>query len=128
ELVALARMYQLAKGTNDTDAPAFLTVTDQVLNQQVWPDLSNPQPVGSQTGQGTSRNRGLHYGCCAYANWPNPPATNGPGGAGTARVGVVFMHSVLGQGMYEIANTRGATGARPPGTHLEKQRLRDSSS
>lgn len=116
ELVALARMYQLARGTNDPDAPGFLTVADQVLNQQVWPDLSNPQPAGSQTGQGTARNRGLHYGCCAYDNWPNPPASSGPGGAGTARVDVVFMHSVLSQGMYEIASARGSTWSNGQGT------------
>jgi len=59
-------MYLLAKGTNDTDAPGFLTVADKVLATQVFPDIPNPAAPGTpdQGKQGTAMNRGIHYGCC----------------------------------------------------------------
>jgi hypothetical protein len=109
ELIAISRMYQLARGTNDPDAPGFLTVADKVMNTQVWPDLPNPAAPGAQNAQGTGMNRGFHYGCCASDTWPNPPATSGPAGAGSARTNHVFMTSILVQGVYELAIARGTT-------------------
>jgi Bacterial Ig domain/YetA-like protein len=109
ELIALARMYQLAKGTNDTDAPGFLTVADKVLATQVFPDIPTPAAPGTpdQGKQGTSMSRGIHYGCCGWDSFPNPPASNGPGGAGTGRQDKPFMTSIMVQGVYELAQARG---------------------
>jgi hypothetical protein len=117
ELIALARTYLLAKGTNDPDAPTFLTVADKVLNAQVFPDIPNPAAPGTpaQGQQGTAMNRGIHYGCCGWDSFANPPASNGPGGAGTARQDKPFMTSILIQGVWEIAQARGATWTSPSG-------------
>src|SRR6185312_10064180 len=124
ELIAIARMYQLAKGTNDPDAPGFLTVADQVLNAQVWPDLPNPAPPGAaQNAQGTAMNRGFHYGCCASDTWPNPPATSGPNGAGSARTNHIFMTSILVQGMYELSVARGTSWTGTAGTDMYNRAL-----
>jgi len=111
ELIALARMYLLAKGTNDPDAPGFLTVGDKVMATQVFPDIPNPAAPGTpaQGQQGTAINRGIHYGCCGWDSFGNPPASNGPGGAGTARQDKPFMTSIMIQGVYELAQARGTT-------------------
>jgi hypothetical protein len=109
ELIALARMYLLAKGSNDADAPGFLTVADKVLATQVFPDIPTPAAPGTpdQGKQGTSMSRGIHYGCCGWDSFANPPATNGPGGAGTGRQDKPFMTSIMVQGVYELAQARG---------------------
>jgi Big-like domain-containing protein/exo-rhamnogalacturonan lyase-like protein len=118
ELIAIARMYLLAKGTNDADAPGFLTVADKVLAAQVFPDIPNPAAPGTpaQGQQGTSMSRGIHYGCCGWDSFANPPATNGPGGAGTARQDKPFMTSIMIQGVYELAQARGASWTSTTGT------------
>jgi hypothetical protein len=118
ELIAIARMYLLAKGTNDPDAPTFLTVADKVLNTQVFPDVPNPAAPGTadQSKQGTAMNRGIHYGCCGWDSFANPPATNGPGGAGTGRQDKPFMTSIMVQGVWELTQARGPTWTGPAGT------------
>src|SRR5215475_3241734 len=111
ELIAIARMYLLAKGTNDADAPGFLTVADKVMATQVFPDIPNPAAPGTpaQGQQGTAMNRGIHYGCCGRDSFPHPPASNGPGGAGTGRQDKPFMTSIMIQGVYELAQARGTS-------------------
>jgi|GEM_PF-2298707 len=118
ELIAIARMYLLAKGTNDADAPGFLTVADKVLATQVFPDIPNPAAPGTpaQAQQGTSMSRGIHYGCCGWDSFANPPATNGPGGAGTGRQDKPFMTSIMIQGVWEIAQARGTSWTSTTGT------------
>jgi Big-like domain-containing protein/exo-rhamnogalacturonan lyase-like protein len=118
ELIALARMYLLAKGTNDADAPGFLTVADKVMSTQVFPDIPNPAAPGTpaQAQQGTAMNRGIHYGCCGWDSFPNPPASNGPGGAGTGRQDKPFMTSIMIQGVYELAQARGTGWTSTTGT------------
>src|SRR6185437_7663007 len=118
ELMALARLYLLAKGTNDSDAPTYLTVADKVLNTQVFPDIPNPAAPGTpaQGQQGTAMNRGIHYGCCGWDSFANPPATNGPGGAGTGRQDKPFMTSIMVQGLWELTQARGTGWTGPAGT------------
>lgn len=118
ELMALARLYLLAKGTNDSDAPTYLTVADKVLNTQVFPDIPNPAAPGTpaQGQQGTAMNRGIHYGCCGWDSFGNPPATNGPGGAGTGRQDKPFMTSIMVQGLWELTQARGTAWTGPAGT------------
>ncbi len=95
-LMSLARLYLAYRGMGDPDANGILTVADQVLNKQVFPDK---QVSGFGTAkQGISRARGIHWGCCQGDAEPN---------GYKGRVTVTFHSAVLEEGMYELAKARG---------------------
>ncbi len=95
-LIALARLYTAFQAMGDPDAKGILTVADQVLNTQVFPEL---QVAGFGTSRkGTSRTRGIHYGCCQG---------DAERGGYKGRVSVTFHAAILEQGLYEMAQARG---------------------
>ncbi len=95
-LMSFARLYRSFKAMGDPDANNLLPVADQVLNTQVFADL---QVSGfGTTHQGTSRTRGLHFGCCAHDT---------ESGGYSGRVTSSFHVAILEEGLYEFAQARG---------------------
>ena len=117
-LIAISRLYDIARGTNQTaDANNYLAVADKLLNNQVWNDMANPV-AGATGGDGTAYNRGFTYGCCYSITFPNPPAVNGPAGAGSTRASIPFFTSVIIQGLTELAQVRGTSWTSAAGTNM----------
>lgn len=95
-LMSFARLYRTFNAIGDPDASRLLPVADQVLSTQVFPDL---QVTGFGTNhQGTSRARGIHYGCCAH---------DSENGGYSGRVTSSFHVAILEEGLYELAQARG---------------------
>lgn len=95
-LISLARLYVAYRAMGDPDANQILTVADQVLNAQVFPEL-RVSGFGNNH-QGTSRTRGIQFGCCQGDSEP---------GGYTGRVSVTFHAAILEEGLYELAHARG---------------------
>ncbi len=95
-LMAIARMYIAYNAMSDPDASNLLPIADNILNLQVFPELS-VSGYGT-AAQGISRTRGLHYGCCPTDQEP-------PNFAG--RDVLPFQQAILEEGLYELAQARG---------------------
>ena len=116
-LMWAARLHDFLAGTADPAAPNVFTTIDTMIADQIYPTLVTPST--SYLSYGTDPNRGVFWGCTngplgsppspcpAPIAWPDPPATNGPTGAGSARYGSTFLTSILIQGEYEYARSHG---------------------
>jgi hypothetical protein len=102
-----------------TEAATAYSVADTVLGVSVFPAtiMGGGYPAGQKSG--TDYAIGLVYAGNCNLPWPNPPATAGPGGAGTTRYASAFQNGILLGGMIE--HLRG----RDPSTMANYNKLAD---
>jgi hypothetical protein len=101
DLLGATRLYEFLSATGDPDAKTLLTITDHVLDLQVFPDLKVSGFGKAESG--VSRVRGVHHGCCSTAKF---------GMLADQREAQPFQHSILIEGLWEYAHTRGRTWPR----------------
>jgi hypothetical protein len=100
-LMSFARLYQSFTAIGDPDANKTLSVADQVLNTQVFPELQVSSFGTSK--QGISRTRGIHFGCCQHDT---------ESGGYSGRVTNSFHVAILEEGLYELAQARGPSWSK----------------
>lgn len=118
-IISTARLNLFACSTNAAaDCAGTKTVLQTVLNAQALNDITSPV-ANATSGNGISKTRGIHYGCCGWDNFGG--TANGPGGAGTARQNKAWMSTVFEQGMMEAADAVGPTWTNASGGNYYRQ-------
>jgi hypothetical protein len=102
-LMGIAHLYRLLSAIDDPDAPKLVPIAERTLNLLVFPELNlsgfgEGKPIpGLEGSHGTSRTRGVQYGCCSAYQM----------GSLSGRIAAPFRQAILSEGMWELAQTLG---------------------